>query len=271
MTILDHPTIQPNGNRAKSRGKAPAFQFYAKDFLDGTATMSNAEVGAYIRLLAHSWGNGALPREEYKLARLIVGSVREFRRVWSTLSPKWKLTETGWINERLEQQRRDLETFTRRASDHGKAGANARWGGHSPSNSNGHAQPVPNDGSSVFDLQSSISKDQKRTRVKNTRVAETTPLFAAFWKAYPRKVKKPDTLRAWNAIAPDGSLVGRIMSALEWQSRQRDWLKEGGKFIPYPTSWLNGRRWEDEPFHPLTTEASDDQLERVLSGKGKML
>jgi len=31
--------------------KAPAFQFYASDFLVDTAEMTNQEVGAYIRLL----------------------------------------------------------------------------------------------------------------------------------------------------------------------------------------------------------------------------
>ncbi|MNY63023.1 hypothetical protein D3C86_1999290 [compost metagenome] len=25
-----------------------------------------------------------------------------------------------------------------------------------------------------------------------------------------------------------------------------DWLKDGGKYVPMPTTWLNGRRWEDE-------------------------
>ncbi|HZP33038.1 MAG TPA: hypothetical protein VFB23_06695, partial [Candidatus Acidoferrales bacterium] len=24
------------------------------------------------------------------------------------------------------------------------------------------------------------------------------------------------------------------------------WQKEGGKYIPYPSRFLNGRRWEDE-------------------------
>jgi hypothetical protein len=25
-----------------------------------------------------------------------------------------------------------------------------------------------------------------------------------------------------------------------------DWLKENGKYIPYPATWLKGCRWEDE-------------------------
>ena len=26
----------------------------------------------------------------------------------------------------------------------------------------------------------------------------------------------------------------------------KDWKKENGQFIPYPTSWLNAKMWEDE-------------------------
>ena len=36
------------------------------------------------------------------------------------------------------------------------------------------------------------------------------------------------------------------MAALEAQKKSEDWLKDKGQFIPYPTTWLNQGRWEDE-------------------------
>lgn len=36
------------------------------------------------------------------------------------------------------------------------------------------------------------------------------------------------------------------MTALAKQMTSIDWLKSGGQYIPHPSSWLNGRRWEDE-------------------------
>lgn len=38
-----------------------------------------------------------------------------------------------------------------------------------------------------------------------------------------------------------------MAAALERDKRSRDWQRDDGAYIPYPASWLNGRRWEDEP------------------------
>ena len=37
-----------------------------------------------------------------------------------------------------------------------------------------------------------------------------------------------------------------LIDAIEKQKQTPDWNKENGKYIPYPATWLNGRRWEDE-------------------------
>lgn len=36
------------------------------------------------------------------------------------------------------------------------------------------------------------------------------------------------------------------MAALAEQKASEEWQREGGKFIPYPATWLRGGRWEDE-------------------------
>lgn len=73
------------------------------------------------------------------------------------------------------------------------------------------------------------------------------PHFAAFWQAYPRKIARPNAATAFAKIDPDESLLAKMHSAVEWQSKSESWLKEAGQFIPHPATWLNGRRWEDEP------------------------
>ncbi len=78
--------------------------------------------------------------------------------------------------------------------------------------------------------------------------AEAAPEgFAAFWTAYPRKVAKQAALRAWAKLAPADGLLDRIMGTLEVQKQSDQWQRDSGAYIPYPASWLNGRRWEDEP------------------------
>lgn len=74
---------------------------------------------------------------------------------------------------------------------------------------------------------------------------ETVALtFDAFWAAYPKKKAKEDAKRAFAKINDADKL--NIISALNKQKASYDWTKDGGRFVPYPATWLNGRRWEDE-------------------------
>ncbi|MGN0614203.1 MAG: DUF6291 domain-containing protein [Porcipelethomonas sp.] len=82
--------------------------------------------------------------------------------------------------------------------------------------------------------------------VKKTYLNSFSESFEDFWKAYPKKVSKANALKAWNKLKPDDNIVREILSALEKQKQSSQWQKDNGQFIPYPATWLNGRRWEDE-------------------------
>ena len=71
-------------------------------------------------------------------------------------------------------------------------------------------------------------------------------LFDEFWKLYPRKESKQQAKKAWLKLKPDQALFNLIANALEYRSQTKEWLAEGGRYIPHPATWLNGRRWEDE-------------------------
>jgi hypothetical protein len=67
--------------------------------------------------------------------------------------------------------------------------------------------------------------------------------FDEFWRAYPNKKDKQKAMRAWSKHKPD---LKKVLSALKTQSQSDQWTKDDGRFIPLPTTWLNGARWEDE-------------------------
>lgn len=71
-------------------------------------------------------------------------------------------------------------------------------------------------------------------------------LFGVFWNSYPRKVAKQAAYKAWKKINPDDKLMELINAALELQKRSPQWQRDNGQYIPYPATWLNGRRWEDD-------------------------
>lgn len=89
-------------------------------------------------------------------------------------------------------------------------------------------------------------------------------LFDRFWAAYPKKKGKEDARKAWKKLAPDLETCRRMAAALESQKKSHDWVKESGRFVPYPATWLNGRRWEDEPDElPVNRETRLEEQEGV--------
>lgn len=69
--------------------------------------------------------------------------------------------------------------------------------------------------------------------------------FERFYVAYPKKRNRGDAEKAWKAIKPDEELTKTIVEAVEVAKQRDDWRKDGGQFIPYPSSWLRAKGWED--------------------------
>lgn len=69
--------------------------------------------------------------------------------------------------------------------------------------------------------------------------------FSDFWKEYPRKTAKADAQKAFAKLSMNDALMERVMAALFESTESEQWKADKGKFIPYPATWLNGRRWED--------------------------
>lgn len=87
---------------------------------------------------------------------------------------------------------------------------------------------------------------ENKIEIENKKKSYDADGFAAFWAAYPKKAGKADALKAWNKLAPDVVLQEQMGKALEVQKQSQQWRKDGGQYIPMPSTWLNGRRWEDE-------------------------
>lgn len=93
--------------------------------------------------------------------------------------------------------------------------------------------------------------------------------FETFWQAYPRKEDKKKCLAWFKRVKPDEELLERMLAALAAQSREKRWHdKERRQFIPLPTTWLNGERWNDEvagvtPIRPVKSVGEMTEAERI--------
>ena len=68
--------------------------------------------------------------------------------------------------------------------------------------------------------------------------------FEAFWNYYPRGEGKDKARKAWDKLRPDDALLAEIARALQRQKASEMWM--AGIGIPYASTYLNQRRWEDE-------------------------
>ena len=102
---------------------------------------------------------------------------------------------------------------------------------------------------SLFDKE----KEKDKVKDKSNRVlthsqrpsAEADRNFEKFWALYPRHEGKQAARKAFDRLSVDDPLMGQIINAIAKQRQSDQWRDP--RYIPYPATWLNGRRWEDEP------------------------
>lgn len=90
--------------------------------------------------------------------------------------------------------------------------------------------------------------------------------FNRFWEKYPRKVSKGQAWKTWQKLQKDGTLpdVDTLIEAVRWRQLEPDWEKDGGKYIPHASTWLNACGWEDEGCKAPEQIPNDPREERAV-------
>ena len=71
-------------------------------------------------------------------------------------------------------------------------------------------------------------------------------IFEKFWNEYPKKISKGNAEKWFKKNKPTNDLVDLMIEKLKIYKETEQWKKDNGKYIPYPSSWLNAKGWEDE-------------------------
>jgi uncharacterized protein YdaU (DUF1376 family) len=212
----------------------PAFQMYAADFLVDTSDWTVDEIGIYLRLLLNEWVNGKLPNEHKRLARIAGVSLQKFQKRWRNIEQKFVINGDGFLYNRRLEEEREKQVLWREKSKLGgiKSGENRR-----------RVVEPPNEPNHEPNANSSSSSSSSCTKV---HILAHLDSFEIFWKSYPKKKSKGQAKKAWMKLKPGKQLLEKIISTIERAKTSEDWLKEKGKYIPYPATWLNAEGWNDE-------------------------
>lgn len=89
----------------------------------------------------------------------------------------------------------------------------------------------------------SKNKEERERVTRNVTRNDVTPQhFEEFYSAYPKKVGKGAAEKAYKKISTeDHQLILRDLKRREWPER---------RFIPNPSTYVNQKRWLDEPETP---------------------
>ncbi|MCH5192255.1 MAG: phage replisome organizer N-terminal domain-containing protein [Oscillospiraceae bacterium] len=104
-----------------------------------------------------------------------------------------------------------------------------------------------------------LEKEIEKEEIDKEKYKKESDDFDDFWDRYPKKKGKADARKAFDKLNPTDELLSLMLNALDRQRKSKEWQKDNGQFIPYPATWLNGRRWEDEEHTEVyQTETSFD-------------
>lgn len=177
--------------------KAPAFQFYAADFMIGIMGMSDEETGVYIKMLSTQWLHGSLPNCK-KAIKKMINSCKVPSEI---VMRKFAICDDGFLrNERMEIVRQKQIIYANTM----KNNANSRW--NKKKNADAIAMQMHDDSICKTDaLHSSSSSSTTTTTPKTNNNKERAEalvlpynssdfkLFWANWEQHRKETKKPIT------------------------------------------------------------------------------
>ena len=205
------------------------------EYLEEMDILSDAEFGRLIRALLEYSMTG----EEKELSG---GEKAHWKRV----------------RNRENRYQEGFENNEKVKTERARSAAKARWNNAQACASNANdanaCTSIPSNAKNAYtNTNSNTNSNTKAKEESNARED-----FEKFWSAYPRKAGNKQ--KAFEAFKKAGVSLDILLTAVENQKQSAQWSKDGGQFIPHPTTWLNGKRWEDQ----MISDNSGRKLERQL-------
>ena len=205
------------------------------DYRRDTMNLSLLEHGVYMTLIDHY----TLNEEPISLDHLDVcwtigaRTDNEKTAVCLILSKFFIKTDEGYRHKRCDEEIAKYHAKSEKA----KESVSKRW------NKDTNVIRTYNEGNTNQEPITNNHKPIKSKPLSDSRTGVDDG-FNLFWKSYPKKVGKGKAEEAWQKHQPD---VETVLKTLTWQKGSKQWFKEDGTYIPNPTTYINQKRWLDEP------------------------
>lgn len=239
------------------------FRCYPARLLGALAGMSAPEKLTYLVVLLRIYEtNGSCPDTDDAIARRTGLTKATVAKALLTLEKSGRLRKLndGFHNPIADQVMAEQREFNHGRSMSAKKAIKARWEKHQSKQQSSNTTRIRERAESESEIESQtpqssflLSPVLDSESSLNDSANGFAGDFSTFWKCYPKKKDKGHAEKAFRRAIKLASL-GTMLAALERQ--KPTWADP--KFIPYPATWLNGQRWEDE----VTTHVNGGTDER---------
>ena len=207
------------------------YKFFLGDYIRDTHHLADAEDLAYRRLIdLYMMSESPIPLD----TKLVSRKVRlDLDIVEVVLNEFFEKAEDGYHNARCDKE---IAKYLHQVSMNRQSAAKGGRPKKTESDSESKPKRIPNQ-------KSDIRKDKTISSAEPTR-------FDDFWNAWPaskRKVAKETCRSSWARKNLD-EIADQIIAHVEMMKGTDQW-REG--FEPAPRTYLNQRRWQDEPHQVL--------------------
>ena len=193
----------------------PAFQMYAAEFYADTAMLTQAELGALVRIMCQYWrGNTVHGKEAAEGAALGPVTDRLMPHIERELA-------------KLDELRGEYEALSALRSEIGRLGGRPK--------AKGNQKDSKTKAKGVGVIVGDTDSEKERARESKQRAEES---FARFWAVYARKEGKQAAVKAWTRLTDEDRAEAEKMAKSFCAARDP-------AYLPHPATYLNGRRWED--------------------------
>ncbi len=249
--------------------KRPAIMFYTGDWMKDPhlATCSPATRGIWIDMLCLMHENS----ESGKLTGTVLGLSRACRCTPDELLLCLnELHQSGTSNITplpIVTQSHSVVTVSSRRmmreSDRRKASAE-RQKQYRDRHRDGGVTDDSQAGGECLSSSSSVSSSNAKKK-RSVLAIYDDPDFQAFWQCAYRKTGKGSAARFFDKACRDAD-PATILKA--WAKQNEQWRREKAEkqYVPHPSTWLNGGRWEDE-LAPASGNGKDAEPAENLEGR----
>ena len=194
--------------------KDPAVLFYTSDFLSGTFTMTDEQVGKYMRLLCLQHQKGKLTEKDM----LSICKAYDVD-IWD----KFKFEDGIFLNERMYNETIRRQKFSESRRNNAKSTKN-------DSTSKAYAQHMETETETITE---NITINKTKAKIQDWR-------FEDWWLWYDYKISKDKAKKAWDKLNEQEKHL-----ALEKVAQYVESTPDKS-FRKHPTTYLNQKSFNDE-------------------------